>query len=88
MLVLELRYLGGKPELFEFKNFIYYQDEYEQYISLLLDLQEVQNDGGLLEKIGLLSEEATIIADDVDKEQKELDELEQQALDILDENER
>ena len=71
-----------------FQNtFAHEQDEYEKYISLLLDIQGNQNDG-LLGKIELLCEEATCFADKVKTEQKEIDDLERQVLKILDENER
>jgi len=63
------------------------KDEYDRYISLLLDLQEVQNDG-LLGKIDLLSEQASSMAEHVRKEQVEIEDLEKQAMELLNENER
>ena len=76
-----------RTKLHDLKTFVYLQDEYDRYISLLLDLQEVQNDG-LLGRIDLLSEQATSIAEQVRKEQMEVEALEKQAMELINENER
>ena len=76
-----------RTKLHDLKTFVYLQDEYDRYISLLLDLQEVQNDG-LLGRIDLLSEQATSIAEQVRKEQMEVEALETQAMELINENER
>ena len=63
------------------------QDEYERYISLLLDLQETKN-GGLFGQLDLLADQSTEISERVKDEEKEVDNLEKQAMELLNENER
>ena len=53
----------------------------------MLDLQETQN-GGLFGQLDLLADQSTEISERVKDEEKEVDNLEKQAMELLNENER
>ncbi|XP_065057496.1 golgin subfamily A member 6-like protein 24 isoform X1 [Rhopilema esculentum] len=63
------------------------KDEYDAYISVLLDLQETQN-GSLSDQLNLLSYGSAEMAQKVREEHEKVEELERKAMETLQENER